>query len=288
MATTKSKYIQVTAEQTSCDAQSATYKCTVSRINKGVFVLCDKNYHLAIKKSAENPTMLWGFPTDYAKYNYSAASNLKNGTSVDIGAGYGKLPSKIVNSYSWTETVKIDRTNKRQGSKTIKVGIKTGSKGTKDFKPELVSLTLKTLEIAKPNKPTITVTVDDEKQKTRYIRINITMNNPENFYTAKLFDGSGKQIGDSHTNSWEETILIDKNYFETTQNYTVKITGKDGTLYHEVSSSSGFIKASGVGVQVKVDNMIQDVNTAHFKNANIKTISEVWIKKDGKVYQIRK
>ena len=83
----------------------------------------------------------------YAKYNYSAASNLKNGTSVDIGAGYGKLPSKIVNSYSWTEPVKIDRTNKRQGSKTIKVGIKTGSKGTKDFKPELVSLTLKTLEI---------------------------------------------------------------------------------------------------------------------------------------------
>ena len=114
------------------------------------------------------------------------------------------------------------------------------------------------------------------------------MNNPENFYTAKLFDGSGNQIGGSHTSSWEESILIDKNYFETTQNYTVKITGKDGTLYHEVSSSSGFIKASGVGVQVKVDGSIQDVNTAHFKNANIKTISEVWIKKDGKVYQIRK
>lgn len=288
MATTKSTYIQVTAEQTASTASSATYKCTVSRINKGVFVLCDKNYHLAIKKAEDNPVMLWGFPTDYAKYNYTAASNLKNGTSVDIGAGYGKLPSKIINSYSWTQEVKIDRTNKRQGSKTIKVGIKTGSKGTKDFKPALVSLTLTTLEIAKPNKPTVVVTVDDEKQKDRYIHINVTMNNPENFYTAKLYNSNGVQIGDSHTSSWEETIKIDKNYFETTQSYTVKITGKDGTLYYEVSSSSGFIKASGVGVQVKVDGSIQDVNTAHFKNANIKTISEVWIKKDGKVYQIRK
>lgn len=288
MATSKSKYIQVTAEQISSTKNSATYKCTVSRINKGVFVLCDKNYHLAIKKAEENPVMLWGFPTDYAKYNYTAASNLKNGTSVDIGAGYGKLPSKIVNSYSWTQEVSIDRTNKRQGSKTIKVGIKTGSKGTQDFKPALVSLTLTTLEIDKPNKPTIVVTVDDEKQKDRYIHINVTMNNPENFYTAKLYNSNGVQIGDSHTSSWEETIKIDKNYFETTQSYTVKITGKDGTLYHEVSSSSGFIKASGVGVQVKVDGSIQDVNTAHFKNANIKTISEVWIKKDGKVYQIRK
>lgn len=288
MATTKSTYIQVTAKQISCTASSATYECTVSRINKGVYVNCVKEYHLALKKSADKPFLLWGFPTDYAKYNYRAHANLTTNSTVDIGAGYGKLPSKISNSESWTETVSINRGNSRQGSKTIKVGVKTGNSTDKNFKPDLVTLTLKTLEIAKPNKPTITITVDDEKQKTRYIHINITMNNPENFYTAKLLDGSGNQIGGSHTSSWEESILIDKNYFETTQNYTVKITGKDGTLYHEVSSSSGFIKASGVGAQVKADGSIQDVNTAHFKNANIKTISEVWIKKDGKVYQIRK
>lgn len=288
MATSESKYIRVTAEQISCTKNAATYRCTITRINKGVYVLCDKNYHLAPKKSGDKPFMLWGFPTDYSKYNYTAASNLKNGTTVDIGAGYGKLPSKIQNSITWEESVPISRGNSRQGTKTISVGLKTGTGGSKDFKPALIKLTLKTKEIPKPNKPTISVTVDDTTNKDRFIHVTVTMNNPEEYYIAKLYDKNGNQIGDPHTASWNEQIPINKNMFESSQEYTVKIIGKDTSEYHSITSNRCYIEASGIGVIVKDEGILQEVNTAHLKNVNIKTLSEVWVKKDGKVYQIRK
>ena len=275
-----SKFLSVSARQISNNANSATYECTVSRTNGAYFGLCNRNVNLVIKK-ASSYYKHWGFPVRSSwKASWGEPSwYLWGGNYQDIGYGY--LDGFLATSYTWTETVSINRGNSRQGSKTIEVGVKAGPGTSSDFGTTLAKLTLTTTKIPDATGSWLKATVDPITQRDRYITVEGGFTNPESYYNMRLYR-NGVQVPFSGT--YTEQVTKDK--FFTNVVFTLKVYGKDGTLYNNLTKETKvYIEPSGVGVSVQKASTTHSINSMYLNNVTHKEITEVWIKKDGKVYK---
>lgn len=274
------KFTQVSARQISNTANSATYECTVSATGTSYFGVLNQTTCLAIK--AWNRYMYyWGFP----KANKWKASWGSPSYYLSSGSYYngrlGNLQGKLDNrSYTWTETVPIDRGNSRQGTMDVTVGLQyTGT--DQRFGSALQTLRLYTTEISKGYINTFSGSADSSNTVgDRYIRLYCSFTNPESFYNCRLYDANGTLITTSSGTDFNYNILITKDMYQTTKRYDVKLYGKDGTCYDNKSVVVS-IEPSGAGVWAKLNNTTTEINKLTFKNVNFKEAKEVWIKKDG-------
>ena len=144
------KFTQVSARQISNTSNTATYECTVSATGTSYFGVLNQTTCLAIK--AWNRYMYyWGFPkANKWKDSWGSPSYYLSSGSYYNGR-LGNLQGKLDNrSYTWTETVPIDRGNSRQGTMDITVGLQyTGN--DQRFGSALQTLRLYTTEISKGN-----------------------------------------------------------------------------------------------------------------------------------------
>lgn len=279
-----SKFISVTAKQISCTANSATYECTVSRTNGSYFGFCDYNRCLAIKK-AGGYSNYWGFPEKSSwKSSWGTPSWVLSSQGTANNA-FGNLQGMLKASHTWTETVSINRGNSRQGSAYIEVGVKAGSNVESNFGTTLVGLTLTTSKIADASNSWLRVTVDPTTEQVRKITVEGGFTNPEGHYYMKLLRNGSEIKGFNGTYSEE----ISQNMYLSTIYFELQIYGKDGTHYNSLlKKAQAYIEPSGPGVSVKENSIVNPVNNMYLKNVNHKEITEVWIKKDGKVYKTEK
>jgi hypothetical protein len=278
-----SRFINVTAKQVSCDASSATYECTVSKVGVCYFGLCDYNRCLAIKK-AGGYSNYWGFPEKGSwKSSWGTPSWVLSSQS-SANNQFGNLQGSLKSSITWREPVPIDRGNSRQGSKTIEVGVHSGSKVESDFGTTVAKITLTTTKIADASNSWLKATVDPATSDVRNITVEGGFTNPEGYYTMKLYR-NGVEVPFDGT--YVEKITEDK--YLSTIYYELKIYGKDGTHYTSLTKKTqAYIDPSGPGVFVTKNNDAKSVHNMYFKNVNHKEITEVWIKKNGKVYKTEK
>lgn len=277
-----SKFLSVSARQISNNANSATYECTVSRTNGAYFGYCDRTRYLAIQK-ATGLYKHWGFPVTsswkaaWGQPSWYLQAGGRNVTN-DRGA---TLDGFLGTSYSWTETISINRGNSRQGSKYVEVGVVSGSGINSDFGTTLVGLTLTTTKVPDATGSWLKATVDPITQRDRYITVEGGFTNPESYYNMRLYR-NGVQVPFSGT--YTEQVTKDK--FFTNVVFTLKVYGKDGTLYNNLTKETKvYIEPSGVGVSVQKTSTTHSVNSMYLNNVTRKEITEVWIKKDGKVYK---
>lgn len=282
-----SKYIKVTVKQVAASKDSATYECTVARQNSSYFGYCNKNTHLVIWKAGAKGTgkayKHWGFPkrADWKSSWGEPSWNLWGGNKVDIG--YGNLDGFLDTSYKWQEIVNIDRGNKRQGSKQIKVGVKAGP-GTSDSfaKDILKTITLKTIQVPDPTLDLFVATIDTSGT-VPCIDVKWSFVNPEDYYRVELYK-NGEKVELKDPVHYVEKITPDM--FNQTIKFEGKVYGKDNTYYKEFSKSASLtIQPIGPGVTVNNSGTIANVNAMYLNNVTHKGITEVWIKKDGKVYK---
>ena len=285
-----SKFIKVTAKQISNTKDSATYECTISRDNSGYFGLLNKNHHLVVWKAGSNGKgkayMHWGFP-ERSKWKSGWGSpdyDLYGGTKVDVG--YGSLQGFLQSSYTWKETVSISRGNKRQGSVTVKVGVKAGSNVESNCSSDILkTITLTTTKIAEASNVKLVVEVDPETSSDRKIRVTGSFTNPENHYRMELYKNGGKVS--SFTGTYTDTIT--EKMYNTCILYELRIYGKDNTYYSGLTKRVQVdIGSPPIGLYVNPENSIAGVNSMLFNNVTQKEIKEVWIKVDGKVYKTQR
>lgn len=278
-----SKYLSVSAKQISSDSSSATYECTVSRTNGAYFGYCDYNRCLAIKK-ASGYYKYWGFPTTSSwRSSWGTPSWYLQSSGRYINNQFGNLDGFLATSYTWQERVSIDRGKSRQGSKYIEVGVVSGSGINSDFGTTLFPLTLKTTQIPDATNSWLDASVDPITVRNRYITIKGGFTNPEGYYNMKLYR-NGIQV--SFDGTYTEQVTKDK--FFSSIVFTLKVFGKDGTLYKPLTKEKTvYIEPSGVGVSVQ-KNSTYGVNSMYLNNVTHKEITEVWIKKNGKIYKTEK
>lgn len=297
-----SKFISVTAKQIAADYESATYECVVSRANGGYYGLCNNTKHLVIWKAGEDgkgkPYKHWGFPEYYTTMKWKSSwgwmsSNLKPGNY--FTSPFGRLEGTDLSKISWTEKVKIDRGNSRQGTKTVQVGMKASKSVDSRFATTLKTLELKTLEIPKPSDYQIQVTVDGNDVTERYVHIYVYFTNPAQYYTGIVYKEGvevvrteeGNYDPKTQTTTLEYTIPITEELYETYQVYTLKIIGKDNTEYFSTDSDKKFVEANINNVHIKTDSgTIEEAISASLLNVSVKPIVEVWVKDDDKVYKL--
>lgn len=284
-------FINVSVSQIGKTANSATYRCVVScarnsyygiNINTAPIGVFDHNgcfYYIGWpKRSAWRSG--WGTPD----YRF-------DGRWVD--SWWGNHQADLLEDFTFTfeRTVSINRGNSRKGTKYIEVGVHSGydDMGYRtDFNTCMRGITLETSTIAEAKvSGNLTCSVDSPQVADRYIRLNANFSNPENFYTAKLYDKNNKEIKSSTGTSISLNIPITKDMYQTNVSYTCKIWGKDGKCYDTKTTGTVYVEPSGVGVTVK-NSGIHDVSTMNFRNVNTKEIKEVWIKINDKIYQTRK
>ena len=93
---------------------------------------------------------------------------------------------------------------------------------------------------------------------------------------------NGTQIKD-FTGEYTEDIPVSASE---TINFELRIYGADGTYYKELTVPKSItISPVGPGVSIKSNNNVVGVVEMNLKNVTLKNISEVWIKKDGKLYK---
>lgn len=283
-----SKFIKVSVKQVAASNNSATYECTVSRDNSSYFGYCNRNTHLVIWKAGSNGKgkayKHWGFPTRANwKDSWGEPSwYLWGGNETNIG--YGNLDGFLQNSYKWQEVVNIDRGNKRQGSKQIKVGVKTGPNTSSDFASDVLkTITLKTTKIADASNVSLDILeMQDPENGNRILTVTWDCTNPENYYTMTLYR-NGVKVS-TPANLYIENITPE--IFNKTIVFEIRIHGKDGTYYKELTKTKSItIEPSGPGLYIKDNDSVCAVNRMFLNNVTHKEIMEVWIKKDGKVYK---
>lgn len=293
----------VSVTQTGSTATSATYKCTVARVNNAYFGYLTSNQHLVLK-GYNSYIKHWGFPatsgSDSWVWNYYGAwptYELENNIKKNVG--YGSLGSTMKSSTYWTETVPISRGTSRQGTKKITVGVIGGPYNGSDFSTLTKTITLKTTEIPKPAAPTITVSVDPITETNRYINISVTFKRylttyngvQQNYYRATLYDKNNKVVVSKRTASFTHKIKVTQAMFNTTQTYTVKLIGLDGAVY-ATKKASVSVKPNSVGLSFKskivdeesgdiIEDKVYSITTAHLNNVTVKNIPEVWIKNEN-------
>ena len=286
---------QVTAKQTAKTVDSATYTCTVSIIRKTSYRgLNPEQYPCAVVDHTGKALKYIAWPErNRWKQSWGVVPwhHYQDGTI--INGKWGRAQCGFLTNYQYPtfeRTVDIDRGTSRKGSVTIYVGTKSTSGG--DFKGVLQELTLETEEIPKSSftNSSITSSIDPPKTSgTRYIRLNVSFNNPSNYYTAKLYDNNGALLATSNEGdtSLSYNIPIDKDMFQKSYIYKAILWGKDGNAYHTIYTSGIYVEPSGAGVYVK-NSGVHETNALAFRNVNNKEIKEVWVKVNGKIYQTRK
>ena len=277
-----SKYLSVSAKQISNNANSATYECTVARTNGAYFGYCDYYRCLAIKK-ASGYYKYWGFPKA-ANWKSSWGQPSWNLSSQQwVSNQFGNLQGFLDTTYSWTETISIDRGNSRQGSKYVEVGVASGSNINSDFGTTLVGLTLTTTKVPDATNSYLKSQVDPITVRNRKITVEGGFTNPEGYYNMRLYR-NGVQV--PFTGTYTEEVTKDK--FFSNIVFTLKVYGKDGTLYNNLTKETKvYIEPSGVGVSVQKTST-HNVDSMYLNNVTRKEITEVWIKKNGKVYKTEK
>lgn len=290
----------VSVTQTGSTATSATYKCTVARVNNAYFGYLSDNQYLVLK-GYNKGIKFWGFPEHgnwaWSYFGAEPSAQLYDGNYHTHG-GY-TLQSTLKASTYWTETVPISRGTSRQGTKKITVGVIGGPYNGSDFSTLTKTITLKTTEIPKPAAPTITVSVDPITETNRYINISVTFKKylttyngvQQNYYRATLYDKNNKVVTSKRTTSFTHKIKVTQAMFNTTQTYTVKLIGLDGAVY-ATKKASVSVKPNSVGLSFKskivdeesgdiIEDKVYSITTAHLNNVTVKNIPEVWIKNEN-------
>lgn len=290
----------VSVTQTGSTATSATYKCTVARVNNAYFGYLSNNQYLVLK-GYNKGIKFWGFPERgnwaWSYFGAEPSTQLYDGDYHTHG-GY-TLQSTLKASTYWTETVPISRGTSRQGTKKITVGVIGGPYNGSDFSTLTKTITLKTTEIPKPAAPTITVSVDPITETNRYINISVTFKKylttyngvQQNYYRATLYDKNNKVVVSKKTASFTHKIKVTQAMFNTTQTYTVKLIGLDGAVY-ATKKASVSVKPNSVGLSFKskivdeesgdiIEDEVYSITTAHLNNVTVKNIPEVWIKNEN-------
>lgn len=277
-----SKYLSVSAKQISNNANSATYECTVARTNGAYFGYCDYYRCLAIKK-ASGYYKYWGFPKAASWKSAWGQPSWNLSSQQWVSNQFGNLQGFLDTTYTWTETISINRGNSRQGSKYVEVGVVSGSNINSDFGTTLVGLTLTTTKVPDATNSYLKSQVDPITVRNRKITVEGGFTNPEGYYNMRLYR-NGVQVPFDGT--YTEEVTKDK--FFSNIVFTLKIYGKDGTLYNNLTKETKvYIEPSGVGVSVQ-KNSTHNIDSMYLNNVTHKEITEVWIKKNGKVYKTEK
>ena len=277
-----SKFLSVSARQISNNANSATYECTVARTNGAYFGYCDYYRCLAIKK-ASGYYKYWGFPKASNWKSAWGQPSWNLSSQQWVSNQFGNLQGFLDTTYTWTETISIDRGNSRQGSKYVEVGVVSGSNISSDFGTTLVGLTLTTTKVPDATNPYLKSQVDPITVRNRKITVEGGFTNPEGYYNMRLYR-NGVQVPFNGT--YTEEVTKDK--FFSNIVFTLKVYGKDGTLYNNLTKETKvYIEPSGVGVSVQKTST-HNVDSMYLNNVTRKEITEVWIKKNGKVYKTEK
>ena len=271
---------------------SSTYTATVTRINNAWYGLCAYNKELAILK-ASGYYKHWGFP---AKGIWSANPGwgppswlLDTNTYGDqvSNQGFGNLTGFLSNSYSWEETVSINRGNARQGSKNITVGVVAGPGVHPDFQTTLATTTLYTTRIADVSNVSLALSQSDKNASNRFITAKVDFVNPENYYTANLYLNDIKI--NSSQSSFEFTIPITKSMENVSQAFKLIITGKDSVDYYTTPSDIKILQG-GIGPYIRTSSKVLSTNNTYRKVDNtMKQITDIYYKDDsGLVHKIIK
>lgn len=276
-----SKYINVsTPKQTEWHKDKAIIKYTISRDPYAYFGMCYGNSYLIIKRSY-GYYKYWGFPVK-SKWRSewgTPAYVLSAGQYTSAGAGY--YQGELFESREFTDEIPIKRGNARQGSAEVTVGVYAGSNISSDFGTTLKTIRVYTSKVADASNVTLTVEVDSTTPSTRKLIVKGGFTNPENYYNMRLFK-NGTQIKD-FTGEYTEDIPVSASE---TINFELRIYGADGTYYKELTVPKSItIAPVGPGVSIKSNNNVVGVVEMNLKNVTLKNISEVWIKKDGKLYK---
>ena len=190
-------------------------------------------------------------------------------------------------SYTWTDTVPINRGNSRKGTLDVVVGLEYKGNDQR-FGSALQTLRLETAEIPVANIQSFSGSADGGNVTgDRYIRLACKFTNPEGYYQCRLYDANGTNLKTVGGTSLEHNILITKDMYQTTRRFIVELYGRDNSRYdrREITVS---IEPSGAGLWVKENSIAREVNKTTFRNVNHKEVKEVWIKKDGKWRKTRK
>lgn len=277
-----SKFLSVSAKQISNNANSATYECTVARTNGAYFGYCDYYRCLAIKK-ASGYYKYWGFPKASNWKSAWGQPSWNLSSQQWVSNQFGNLQGFLDTTYTWKETISIDRGNSRQGSKYVEVGVVSGSNISSDFGTTLVGLTLTTTKVPDATNSYLKSQVDPITVRNRKITVEGGFTNPEGYYNMRLYR-NGVQVPFNGT--YTEEVTKDK--FFSNIVFTLKVYGKDGTLYNNLTKETKvYIEPSGVGVSVQKTST-HNVDSMYLNNVTRKEITEVWIKKNGKVYKTEK
>lgn len=291
MPTVQSKYFSVTAEIQSKTDTTATIKWSFSR-RRGYFGYCNSNEALAIKGANGYKNHL-GIPKTWKSSWGTRSKYLTDGKNHSVVNAWGSLKGICTNGEEYTETVTLDRGNQRSITKEIVVGVE-GTKAEKANWEALVTLKVSTSEIKLPESISgIQVEVDDTMQDQRYIHLSLTYTNPDNYYTATLYDTTTGLVVATENVSTRPgyigtDILITRDMFNDRKIYKCVIRGKDNKEYWSGTTNPIDILPSGLGVYFKNSGNAQDVDAVYFKNVNNKQVQKVYTKLNGQIIEIRK
>ena len=278
-----SRAFSIKAEQLSTRYKDkARYYISVSR--KGGYFW---GYRNAVKiRNHDGAFVSWAAPAK-SEWSWDGSNYYKTDSAGNVQTlsyeFWAPQPGYITgNSLYYEFEVNIDRGNKRQGSKTIYVGIDS-TYTSSDFKSCGGNLTLYTSKIADVSNVSLTVTADDGSKSERYIHVTASFTNPENHYTGTLYRGN-TSLGTTK-GSISKDIPITYDMFEKTETFYFKITGADGTAYtNSTKQVPIYIEPSGVGIWNKKNNKSNEVYHMYYKkNGDIIEVTEAWVKKSKQV-----
>lgn len=276
-----SKYINVsTPKQVEWHRNKAVIEYTISKVGSSYFGYCDYNRYLLIKRATGN-YKYWGFPVaskwkaDWGdpSWNLSSQQYVTNKP--------GRYQGELFETRTFRDEIPITRTNSRQDSLEITVGVYAGSGINSNFGTTTKTIKVYTTKIADASNVWIKSQVDSESSDGREIIVEGGFTNPENYYTMKLYK-NGVQVPFNGTYT---EVLEDNTEFKTLT-FELRIYGKDGTYYKELTKTSILnVEPLGPGVSVNNSGTIANVNAMYLNNVSHKNITEVWIKKDGNVHK---
>ena len=266
---------QVEANQISNDSESATYSLTVSRKGSKFWgeakvAVHDHNGHVIYWACPERSK--WKYSAEYHWYLGSTTINILDWRFWNPQPGY-----ITASSLSYTRTVNISRGNNRQGSRTVRVGVKSGYSSWTDT---WVNLTLTTTRIADVSNVSLSVSQTDKNVNPRRITVSASFNNPENYYTGYLYHNGA--LLQTITSYGTAIIDITNTMFETTQKFQFVIKGTDGVTYVDKPAEI-YIEPSGVGIWYNQNGSPKEVFHAYYKNnsGDIIEVTEAWARKNN-------
>jgi len=271
--------LSVSCEQISNTSNSATFRCTITANSSSYYGLVSPCIAIKTWNGYRN---YWGFPlSNHWKSSWHASPDYRLVNGSVINGAFGSLNGQLTDrTYTWTETVPINKGNSRQGTATITVGAQYNGNDSR-FASALITKTLNTTSTPYGEITSKNCTVDSGNTSgTRYIHITCNFTNPENYHTCKLFDASGKLITATSVSPLTYNITITKDMYQKTKAYKLELYGKDNNACPGAQTIYAFIEPSGVGLWTKQNSNTKEVSTATFKNVNQKQITEIWIRKN--------